>query len=1219
MAKCSAAVRTACRPAAVLAAVALACGVFAPAASASAGPASHAPAAEAPARPRAVLAPVMSAGERAFTGSRAGRALQAAEATARSTAMAARRPVTIASATTATSTLVAEPDGQFQETSSLQPARFRRNGSWVTINTSLRHGPGGTWVPAAVPSGVVLSGGGSGPAATLTSPAGRRASLRFPGPLGAPLISGSTATYRTADGQTLRLTVSPQGGVTEAVTAPGRAELPIRHLRPGLTISAALARPLAGTWSTAPARHPAFDVTTPVTVPAGGTRAAAAAGGTQVAVTVTPASLPACTSNGQGQACDNNASGHWTEIEEWAPSSGLYDVANANGYGEGIGDDVYSCAACIGRAYFAIPLNELNGNMIVSSATLYDTETYGSDFGCNDPWSARLFWTGTISGSTTWANPPNDIQTVGTDRTITPSYNPNGGGCPKDLSFSFNVTSEMQDATAGGWANWTVKIDGDEAAGGGYPTSCTGGDNGIMNGLSNAGYNCGWMQVSDNPEIITNYDLTPPEASNPEESPEPVDYPGHGDYGCASTTPYADGSSEQLSAQVYGNWSSEPVKGDFSMTDYLGSNVSLPDSGWAPSAETLDTTASDGDRVSIQATGLISGDEYRWKVYSETDGAAWGENGFTSEGPNASNNSPACNFIVDTAAPQIPAVTSDTVNANGSVTLTLLDSQNPNTACGITPTCFQSGIYDFEYSLNSNQFPAASTSTALASGFSSASPFPVNYTGPIVSSIQAAGAAMCLDDPGGSTTAGTPVDISGCNGSAQQDWTYDASTRELQVAGMFAGTAGNGTTAGTLVELEPCSTGTAGETWDQGTGGELVNVNSGDCLNDPSNATTPGTQQLIWTCAATGNEDYGNATATITISPAHWGTNTVYIQAQTTAGVPAATYYAYTFYVPSTATAVPGDVTGDGIPDLLATTTGGGLYVYPGMSGGDSLSAPQQASAAGGSPDSGSDWNDYLITHRGSLTGQSTDDLYAYNTKTGRMYEYTNADQTAGAFPGTLPYNDPGNTQPILKPTAAAFGSGYDGTSWSSADLTQMLAVGNPDTSTSSPTGLLTIENGNLWYYPGNGGGALNSPAELGTGWNSMTLIAPGYEGPQNQLVLWARDNTSGNLYSYQFSDDSGTWTLSTTGTAATITPEGSDATQITLPAGVPALTAAAYPAIASAGDATGPAALYLLDANGNIWALTGNPNPTSAADPLQGTLTQVATTPSGTTVQQLS
>ncbi len=182
-----------------------------------------------------------------------------------------------------------------------------------------------------------------------------------------------------------------------------------------------------------------------------------------------------------------------------------------------------------------------------------------------------------------------------------------------------------------------------------------------------------------------------------------------------------------------------------------------------------------------------------------------------------------------------------------------------------------------------------------------------------------------------------------------------------------------------------------------------------------------------------------------------------------------------------------------------------------------------------------------------------------------------------------------------------------------------MLAVGNPDTSTSSPTGLLTIENGNLWYYPGNGGGALNSPAELGTGWNSMTLIAPGYEGPQNQLVLWARDNTSGNLYSYQFSDDSGTWTLSTTGTAATITPEGSDATQITLPAGVPALTAAAYPAIASAGDATGPAALYLLDANGNIWALTGNPNPTSAADPLQGTLTQVATTPSGTTVQQLS
>ncbi len=60
-------------------------------------------------------------------------------------------------------------------------------------------------------------------------------------------------------------------------------------------------------------------------------------------------------------------------------------MANVNDYGEGIGDDVFSCSACLARAYFDIPLNELNGNMYVSSATLYGTENYGSDFRLQRP------------------------------------------------------------------------------------------------------------------------------------------------------------------------------------------------------------------------------------------------------------------------------------------------------------------------------------------------------------------------------------------------------------------------------------------------------------------------------------------------------------------------------------------------------------------------------------------------------------------------------------------------------------------------------------------------------------------------------------------------------------------------------------------------------------------------------------------------------------------
>jgi hypothetical protein len=1256
MTNSSSRMRTVRRQAALLAGLALACGLAVPAASASARPPAHHAAAAALAGQRAHAGrPAISARERAFTDSRAGRALQAAEATARTTAMASHRPVTIASATTPTSTLVAEPDGQFQGTNSVQPMRFQRAGTWITINTSLRRGPGHTWMPVAVPAGVVLSDGGTGPVATLTTPAGHRTSLRFPGSLSAPAVSGSTATYQAANGTTVRLSITLQGGVTEAVTAPaGNAPLPIRHLRPGVTISPAAARPLTGTWSASPAPRPAFDITRPVTVPAGGTRAATAAG-TEVAMTVTPDTAPSCTSNGEGQACDQTADsgGTFTEVEEWDPGTNFEGDANVNGYGEGIGNDVYEAGTgdctetvCLGRAYYQIPLTELNDNMYVTGATLYETENYGSDQGCY-PWSAQLWWTGNITKSTTWVTQPGHVQSVGTDTSLDSAYNQDGDSCAKNISFDFNVVTEMQDATTGSWANWTVEIAGDEAATanpqGLSDGPCAGGDNGSVNGVSNLGYNCGWMQISDNPYIVTSYDYNPPSPANLASSPEPVDYPLHNDEGCGNAIPYLDETSVQLSGQVYSNWSTEPVKGLFTMVGYGKNIVSLPNSGWEPSAETAganqvaggNDVLSNGNTANIQATGLLSGDFYEWDLMSETDGASWGAD--NSQGPLGSLAAPECDFIVDTAAPQTPTVTNATVNPNGSVTLTLFDSQNQNTGCGFSP-CYQSGIYDFEYQLNNNQF-ATDPPTVPASGWSSTFPYPAaNYTGPIVTPIQATsgtGTSMCLDDYGASTTAGNKIDLWNCDDSTAQNWTYNASTEELQVEGMCADAAGNGVKEGTLIVLEPCSASTAGEGWEQGPSGELFNTNSGRCLNDPAGSGTPGTQQILWGCTGTANEDYGDAIGTVTVTPAHWGYNTIFLQALTTAGVPAARYLGYTFNAPSNETVVPGDVTGDGIPDLLATTTNSGLYVYPGVKGGDTLESAFPASAADGSPDSSSDWNDYLITHRGALTGQATDELYAYNTTTGFFYECQNADQSAEDFPGTPPYGDCGGTEPITKPTSAFSGTGYVGTvgtscsgetAWSCAGLTQILAVGDPDDSTASPTGLLTIENGNLWYYPGVAGGALGDPTELGTSttsssWNNMTLIAPGYEGPQNQLVLWARDNTTGDLYSYQFSEDSGTWTLSNSGTATPIAPEDTStgATQITLPSGVPALNAADYPTIASAGDAVEPAALYVVDSSGNIWALAGNPDPTSAADPLQGSLTEVGSTPSGDTIQQIS
>jgi len=59
---------------------------------------------------------------------------------------------------------------------------------------------------------VALSGGGRGPLAVLNSPAGGRLAIWFPLTLPAPVVRGSTATYRSIrPGVTLQATVSPVG------------------------------------------------------------------------------------------------------------------------------------------------------------------------------------------------------------------------------------------------------------------------------------------------------------------------------------------------------------------------------------------------------------------------------------------------------------------------------------------------------------------------------------------------------------------------------------------------------------------------------------------------------------------------------------------------------------------------------------------------------------------------------------------------------------------------------------------------------------------------------------------------------------------------------------------------------------------------------------------------------------------------------------------------
>src|SRR6202034_2519772 len=112
---------------------------------------------------------------------------------------------------------------------------------------------------------------------------------------------------------------------------------------------------------------------------------------------------------------------------------------------------------------------------------------------------------------------------------------------------------------------------------------------------------------------------------------------------------------------------------------------------------------------------------------------------------------------------------------------------------------------------------------------------------------------LCLDDRSASTANFNPIQVYTCNGTNAQQWTV-ASGNTLQVLGMCLDVAGAGTANGTLVDLYTCN-GTAAQVWDPQSNGELINPNSGKCLDDTGFGGS-GTQVQIWACADSSNQQW---------------------------------------------------------------------------------------------------------------------------------------------------------------------------------------------------------------------------------------------------------------------------------------------------------------------------------------------------------------------------
>ncbi|MFJ7899115.1 LamG-like jellyroll fold domain-containing protein [Streptomyces sp. NPDC096198] len=127
-------------------------------------------------------------------------------------------------ATTDSSTLTAHPNGTFTVTQSLAPTRKRIGGVWKKLDPTLHRDKNGSVSTTLTGSDLTLSGGGTGPLATMNS-YGRSLAVGLPMRLPAPSLSGTTATYSDVlKDVDLQVTADAQGGFSEVlVVKNGRA------------------------------------------------------------------------------------------------------------------------------------------------------------------------------------------------------------------------------------------------------------------------------------------------------------------------------------------------------------------------------------------------------------------------------------------------------------------------------------------------------------------------------------------------------------------------------------------------------------------------------------------------------------------------------------------------------------------------------------------------------------------------------------------------------------------------------------------------------------------------------------------------------------------------------------------------------------------------------------------------------------------------------------
>jgi hypothetical protein len=611
-----------------------------------------------------LTAPTPAAASTAATPSSANPA--AATAAALAEAKSSGQTVDIPALTTPTETVAADPTGSLTLTQSVYPTRVKRNNGWVPVDATLQTASDGSLVPAAVPSGIALSGGGTTtPLATLTS-YGKRLAITWPGTLPKPAMSGATATYAEVfPGVDLKVTVSPLGGMSEvlvvksaeAAANPKLSSLELGTSTSGLKVSGdtngnlEAKDPTGAAFFTSPAAMMWDSSTTADGTAAAPMTRSAQADGTDATPTAPPAPS---TAQGPGAGAQTGqvdtevsagkltltpdssvlrgASTHYPVYidPDWNPD---YASAPEQGYDEiqqgcpdgnhlnstttpyntpGVGQNGYSGCIGIEEAYFQFKVDARlwNSSVKITAATFKATELYAANLDCSYTSNVQVKLSNTISTATTWNNRPS-LSTLQDTKAF-------GSTCTSNPSQGFDVSDALSKAAVGRWQSVAFgMVASDET-----------------NKLN-------FRRFANNPTITVQYDSVP-SVSSATTSPSTV---------CSGGTTIGH-TVTALDAYVTDADTGAPLQAKFAVIgkDATGKIV-YPVGGTAAKTYEPATTVT-GYGTVVWSLGYLPSGTYTWTVQAD-------------DGKYLSTTK-ACSFKVDATAPGSPHVTSPVFDNGGT-------------------------------------------------------------------------------------------------------------------------------------------------------------------------------------------------------------------------------------------------------------------------------------------------------------------------------------------------------------------------------------------------------------------------------------------------------------------------------------------------------------------------------------------------------------------------